>query len=80
MVIFSFCFASKNVLKYLFLKCFRTSTKICPKKGQKTVIFHILQNTSYKKNRFVATPFDQKLVFFNLCFFQTHNIDVEPTT
>ena len=39
-------FALKNVLKYLFLQCF-VKIKKNGKNAQKTITFHILQNTGW---------------------------------
>ena len=80
MVIFSFfCFLKSAEIPIFIV--FSNFNQNLPKKWprKKTITFHILQNTgSYKKKPFCCNPpFDQKLVVFNLFFFETQNNDVE---
>ena len=57
---------------------FWTSTKNCPQNGpQKTINFHILQNTGSLRNVLLQPPSWPKIVVFQLVFFETQNIDVE---
>ena len=72
MVIFLFCF--QNCAEIAIFIVFFNINQNLAKKGAKTITFHILQNTGYKKKFCCNPPFDQKLFFFfffNLCFFET---------
>ena len=71
----------KNVLKYLFYSVFEHQPKLGKKGAKKTITFHILQNTGWrKKKRFVATPLFTKNSFFLVVCFETKNIHVEQKT
>ena len=54
-----------------FIVFFQHQPKFGQKRGkQKTITFHILQNTSYKKNVLLQLPFWPKIgVFFSTCVF-----------
>ena len=80
MVIFFnfFCFLRSAEIP-IFIVFFEPQTKFAKKKPPpKTITFPFLQNKgSWKKPFCCNPPFYQKLVFFNLVFFETKNKDVE---
>ena len=63
-------FAFENVLKYLFLQCFlNINQNLAKKRAKKNDNFSHFSKHRLLKNPFCCnSPFDQKLVFLNLCF------------